>query len=249
MNRFSRTIKLIGEENLLKLRNSRVAVCGLGAVGSYAVEALARAGVGYLRIVDFDVVDESNINRQLFALSSTVGRRKTEIAVERIKDINPECTVEMKTVFIDQDTVDQVFEGHIDAVVDAIDGLSSKVILIAEAVKSGTFIVSSMGAALRLDPSRVKSGDLFTSSGCPLARLVRKRLRKIGINSGVNCVYSDEYSEMPEENREFQTETSRGRPRLTLGSISYVTGIFGLTAAGMVINRLILADRKLIGND
>lgn len=239
MTRFTRTRKLIGEDNLSKLKNARVAVCGLGAVGSYAVEALARAGIGYLRIVDFDSVDESNINRQLFALSSTIGIPKTEIALNRIKDINPDCEVDARNVFIDADSVPAILDGDIDAVVDAIDGLSSKVILIAEAVRSDIFIASSMGAALRLDPSKVKSGDLFRTSGCPLARLVRKRLRKIGISNGVNCVYSDEAVEMPEEDREFQEDTLRGRPRLTLGSISYVTGIFGLTAAGMVIRHII----------
>lgn len=238
MTRLTRTRKLIGDENLSKLKNARVAVCGLGAVGSYAVEALARAGVGYLRIIDFDEVDESNINRQLFALSSTVGKKKTEAAADRIKDINPECEIDARTIFIDAKTAPEILDGGIDAVVDAIDGLSSKVILIAEAVKSDVFIVSSMGAALRLDPSKVKSADIFKTSGCPLARLVRKRLRKIGITEGVQCVYSDEYVEMPEDEREFQSETLRGRPRMTLGSISYVTGIFGLTAAGMVIRHI-----------
>ncbi len=239
MNRFARTRKLIGDESLLKLKNARVAVCGLGAVGSYAVEGLARAGVGYLRIIDFDYVDESNINRQLFALSSTLGNLKTETAVQRIKDINPECEVDIRDVFIDAETAPSILEKPIDAVIDAIDGLSSKVSLIAEAVRSDIFIVSSMGAALRLDPSGVKYGDLFSTSGCPLARLVRRRLRKIGISSGVQCVYSSEAVAMPEEDREFQSETLRGRPRLTLGSISYMTGIFGLTAAGEIIRHII----------
>lgn len=239
MIRFTRTKKLIGDENLLKLQNARVAVCGLGAVGSYAAEALARAGVGYLRIVDFDTVDESNINRQLFALSSTIGKSKTEVAIQRIKDINPDCVIDSRNVFIDAETAPSILEKPLDAVIDAIDGLSSKVSLIAEAVKYDIFIVSSMGAALRLEPTSIRYGDVFQTSGCPLARLVRKRLRKIGISEGVQCVYSDESVEMPLEDREFQSETLRGRPRLTLGSISYVTGIFGLTAAGKVIRHII----------
>lgn len=239
MKRFTRTRKLIGDDNLLKLKNARVVVCGLGAVGSYAVEALARAGVGYLRIVDFDIVDESNINRQLFALSSTIKKSKTEVAIQRIKDINPECEVDARNVFIDADTAPAILEDNIDAVIDAIDGLSSKVTLIAEAVRSDIFIVSSMGAALRLDPTKVKCGDVFKTTGCSLARVVRKRLRRIGISEGVECVYSDEAVEIPDEEREFESETMRGRPRLTLGSISYVTGIFGLTVAGTVIRHII----------
>ena len=201
MNRFARTRKLIGDEKLERLRNARVAVCGLGAVGSYAVEALARAGIGYIRIIDFDTVDETNINRQLFALSSTVGKPKTQVAYDRIMDINPDCEIDTGNIFIDAETAPLILEKPLDAVIDAIDGLSSKVSLIAEAVKSDIFMVSSMGAALRLDPSGVRCGDLFSASGCPLARLVRKRLRKIGISSGVHCVYSREAVEMPEEER------------------------------------------------
>jgi tRNA A37 threonylcarbamoyladenosine dehydratase len=229
---------LLGPDGLERLRQARVAVCGLGAVGSYAVEALARAGVGALRIVDFDEVCMSNINRQLYALQSTLGRKKVELAAQRIADINPDCQIEALDLFIDIDTIGNILQPPLDFLVDAIDGLNSKVELIASTIAAKVPLITSMGAATRTDPSAIRIGDLFEVTNCPLARKVRKRLRKRHIESGVTCVYSLEQSS--EHTGDYNLEPdadplARGRPRLPLGSLSYITGIFGLMIASHVI--------------
>ena len=244
MNRFVRTQRLIGSEGLDRLRHARVMVAGLGAVGSYAAEGLARAGVGYLRIVDFDTVHASNINRQLYALDSTMGRPKVEVAAARIRDINPDCTVDAHAVFIRQTTVESLLDPPCDAVIDAIDSLGPKVALLAAAARRGLFIVSSMGAATRTDPGAVRVDDLSKTVHCPLARLVRKRLRRQGIQSGIQCVYSSEpagvsLDEEADEGAEDDLPPLKwGRTRRPLGSLSTMTGIFGLTAATAVLRRL-----------
>jgi tRNA threonylcarbamoyladenosine dehydratase len=242
MPRFARTRQLLGREPFETLAAARVAVFGLGGVGSYAVEALTRAGVGFLRLVDFDVVNVSNTNRQLFALESTVGRPKVEVAAERVRAINPACTVDARQVFIDGESVGELLDGPLDAVVDAIDSVSSKVHLIRESVAHGYFTVSSMGAAGRMDAGAVVVGDITDSYNCPLARIVRKRLRRQGVHGGVRCVYSPE----PSRNNLAPLETdielvpqTRGRARTPLGSISYVPGVFGLHVAGEVIGRIV----------
>lgn len=245
MNRFVRTQRLIGSEGLDRLRHARVMVAGLGAVGSYAVEGLARAGVGCLRIVDFDTVHPSNVNRQLYALDSTMGRPKTDVAAARIRDINPECAVDARAVFIRQTTVESLFDAPCDAVIDAIDSLGPKVALLAAASRRGIFTVSSMGAATRTHPLAVRVGDLGQTRHCPLARLVRKRLRKQGIQSGIRCVYSTEPAGTAVEDPETEEAAGDtlsppewGRTRAPLGSLSTMTGIFGLIAATEVLRHL-----------
>jgi len=169
-DRFNRTEQLIGKEALGKLKRARVAVFGLGAVGSYAVEALARAGVGYFRLVDCDCIRPSNINRQLYALESTLGKPKTEAARARVLDINPDCTVEALQVFAAKNTLAELLAGPLDAVVDAIDSVTPKVELIASAARFGIPVVSSMGAATRMDPGAIRLGDISETDVCPLAR-------------------------------------------------------------------------------
>lgn len=236
---------MVGPEGLERLRRSHVAVVGLGAVGSYAVEALARAAVGRLRLVDFDEIRLSNVNRQLHALTSTVGLPKAEAARRRVLDIHPECRVEALPLFVDPETLDRVLDGPPDLVVDAIDALKPKVELLAETARRGIRVVSSMGAALRTDPSRVRIGTLERSERCPLARHVRQRLRRLGIRADFPVVYSDETTEglrpeaagSPGEDPEEAFE--RGRARAPLGSLPTLTGIFGLVAANAALEILL----------
>ena len=251
-----RTAALLGLDAVDRLARARVCVAGLGAVGSYAVEALARAGVGAFALVDFDVVRESNLNRQLLALRSTLGQSKAELAAARVADINPEARVEVWTRFIHADALDDILSPRPDLVLDCIDSLNPKVELLAGCLTRALPALSSMGAANRLDPDRVRSGDLFASEGCPLARFVRKRLRRRGFAEGVWCVYSDEPPAGParapapgsDESRQSpgrlirenveEESFRRGRDRPVLGSLPTLTGIFGLRMAHEAIRRL-----------
>ncbi|MCG8689445.1 MAG: tRNA threonylcarbamoyladenosine dehydratase [Desulfobacterales bacterium] len=242
INPFARLEQLLGPDALSCLKTSRVAVFGLGAVGSFAVEALARSGVGYLKLVDFDRVDPSNINRQLYALHSTVGMEKAKIAHDRVLDINPNCEVEIHSSFVNADSLAGLLSHDLDMVIDAIDGLNSKVNLIFESKQMGLNIVSSMGAAGRTDISQIKTGDLFETSVCPLARMVRQRLRRRGLSHGVPCVYS---IEKPLNKKPFEQKDAvdalegHGRSRPPIGTAAWVPGCFGLTIAGQAIDTLI----------
>ncbi len=252
-NRFSRIEKLIGPASLAHLAGSSVTVVGTGAVGSYVVEGLARAGVGHLRLVDFDRVSIGNINRQLFALDSTVGRLKVEVARQRVLDINPRCQVEVFPVFVDQDTVGDILESSCDLLVDAIDSLGPKVELLARSWQAGLPLISCMGAALRTDPAQIRVADMMATRKCPLARRVRKKLRQLGVGEGIECVYSledvnfdygahDPDGELPQDHG-----LDRGRRRRVLGSLPTLTGIFGLVAANLAIARL--SDGQEPGED
>lgn len=240
MDRFARTRLLLGDEAMARLAAARVAVVGLGAVGSYAVEGLARAGIGHLRLVDFDLVRPININRQLFALDSTVGQPKVEVARRRVLDINPDCAVEALCLFVSSETIADVLRPPLDFLIDAVDSLGPKVTLLAGAVRAGIPVISCMGAASRTDPLAIRIGDLSETEHCPLARWVRKRLRRLGITTGIPCVYSLEPPApvtAPPEPVDKEVHP-RGRPRRPLGSLSCVTAVFGLTAANEVILRL-----------
>ncbi len=240
--RFARTALLLGTRRLQRLQQAHVAVVGLGAVGSYAVEGLARAGVGRLRLVDFDVVEPSNINRQLFALESTCGRPKHEVARARVLDINPECRVEALNLVVAADTVEQVLADRPDLVIDAIDTLAAKVELLAAASRHGLPVVSAMGAARRTDPQAIRVAPLDQTHHCPLARRVRRRLRQLlGSEGQILCVYSTEPCQSPPRTPAAPPAAAdaAGAPpgsrppsrRLPLGSLPTVTGIFGLTVA------------------
>ena len=242
--RFRRTQLMLGAEAWERLRGSCVTIIGLGAVGSYALEALARAGVGRFRLVDFDEVCPSNINRQLLALSSTLGRPKCEVARERALDINPECEVEAIRAFLDAESALNLI-GDADLVIDAIDSLNPKVHLLEAARTNNIRIISCLGAALRFDPSCVKVGVIEEAFGCPLGRTVRNRLRRRGVPVDIPCVFSDEpmpnplpvLPPTPDSDENLGIE--QGRKRNTLGSMPTITGIFGLTAANLAIKMLI----------
>ncbi len=244
MDRFRRTQRLLGEERFQLLQSKIVTVVGLGAVGGYVVEGLVRAGVSHLRLVDFDTIQPSNLNRQILALESTLGRPKAEVARERVLAINSECHVEALQLFAGEDTLDQILYPEPDLLIDAIDSLNPKTQLLHEAYLRKIPTISSMGAALRTDPSCIRSGDLFSSSNCPLAKHLRKRLRRRGVGEGISCIYSIEKIDfdyqMPEEESNVgeTPHSDRGRQRNVLGSLPTITGIFGLTIANQAIMRL-----------
>ena len=244
-DRLARIRLMLGEEKLERLKNSFVTVIGLGAVGSYAVEGLARSGVGRLRLADFDVIRASNINRQLYALGSTLGRHKSALAAERVLDINPHCRAEPVNLFAGEDTFPELLDGNPDLVIDAIDSLGPKAGLIAAVVKRGLPLISSMGAALRTDASRVRVGPIREVEGCPLAAKVRNLLRKSGTHLDFTCVYSTEPVGELRKRRQVDPETEhfeQGRRRAALGSLPTVTGIFGLTIANEAL-RLLTAEK------
>lgn len=251
---FTRTALVLGVDALERLRESCVTIVGLGAVGSYVTEALARAGVGRFRIVDFDYVQESNINRQLFATHETLGQKKSEIATARIHAINPAAKVESKAILINASTIDELFTGDwetpSDYYIDAIDSLGPKVTLITELVRRNARFMSSMGAALRLDASLIQVGKLTDVTFCPLAAQIRKRLRRVDVDTDrVRCVYSPEpiRDKMRDGHETFERVTPAaaltpenvndppGRPRNTLGSLPTVVGLFGLRIAHEVL--------------
>ncbi|MBN1334971.1 MAG: tRNA threonylcarbamoyladenosine dehydratase [Deltaproteobacteria bacterium] len=236
---FARTSLLLGPEALARIERAFVVVVGLGAVGSFAVEALARAGVGRLRLVDFDTVRASDLNRQILALRSTLGRPKVEVAAQRVADIHPACRVEPLGLFAHADTASRILEGPPDVLVDCIDAVGPKVALLLAAVRAQVAAVSSMGAALRRDPGLVRTGDLSETRICPLAHAVRKRLHREGVREGIRCVYSLERpadAVRPGDCGEQGLE--RGRTRTRLGSLPTIPGIFGLAAAGSALELL-----------
>jgi tRNA A37 threonylcarbamoyladenosine dehydratase len=233
---FSRSHILIGDVGLSLLASKHIFVAGLGGVGSYCADALARAGIGHLTLVDHDVVSVSNINRQLPALLSTVGQSKAVLMQQRILDINPTCTVDIKTLFLTPDNVVSHIPDTVDYVIDCIDSLNCKVALVQAAVLKKLPVASSMGAGNRLDPSRIRLADISKTEMCPLARIMRKRLHRNGIKSGVLTVFSDEASSAPLPP---EPVDGPGRPRAVNGTISYMPAIFGLMLAGEVIRRLL----------
>ena len=228
---FSRTEMLLGKENVEKLKKARVAVFGVGGVGGYVCEALARSGVGYLELVDKDVVSLSNINRQIIALHSTVGRYKTEVMAERIKDINPSAVVRVRNLFYLPETASEFDFSSYDYVVDAIDTVTGKIELIVRAKQAKIPVISSMGAGNKLDPTKLEVTDLPKTTVCPLARVMRRELKKRAIEH-VKVVYSKE--------EPFKVETQEeGAEKPSPGSVAFVPSVVGLIIAGEVIKDLI----------
>jgi tRNA A37 threonylcarbamoyladenosine dehydratase len=225
---FSRTASLLGDKAMEKLKNARVAVFGIGGVGGYAVEALARSGVGALDLIDKDKVSVSNINRQIIALHSTVGRLKTEVAAERAKDINPDICVRVHNVFYLPETVDQFDFSQYDYVVDAVDTVAAKLELYRRAKAVGVPVISAMGAGNKLDPTAFRVSDIHKTEGCPLARAVRTACRKEGIKQ-IKVVYSTE-----EPKGAVVADNGRYAP----GSISFVPSAMGLVIAAEVVKDL-----------
>lgn len=233
---FERTHILLGDAGLARLAQKHVFVAGLGGVGSYCAEALARAGVGRLTLLDHDVVAISNINRQLPALLSTVGQPKAELMRARIMDINPGCRLELLRTFLNGENVNELVP-ECDYVVDAIDSLACKVALVGESVKRGLRVASSMGAGNRLDPGRVKIDDISKTEMCPLAKQMRKRLsRHYDLRKGVLTVFSDEQPRAPLPP---QPVDGPGRARAVNGTISYMPPLFGMMLAGVVVKALL----------
>lgn len=230
LHELSRAELLLGEDSLRKLKQAKVAVFGIGGVGSFATEALARGGVGHLTLIDGDCVSLTNINRQLIATQKTVGQFKTEVMKERIHDILPQTTVENYSVFFTNENRELIDFGEYDYIVDAIDMITSKIILIEEAKKAGVPIISCMGTGNKLDPSRFEVADIAKTSVCPLAKVMRKELKERGIRD-VKVVYS---KELPRKPRESMESGKRQIP----GSLSFVPPAAGMVLAGEVICHL-----------
>ena len=227
---FVRTALLLGEEGIDKLSRSKVAVFGIGGVGGFTVEALARSGVGYFLLVDNDKVALSNLNRQIIATLDTVGRYKTQVMKERILSINPQAAVETRECFFLPENADEFDFSSYSYVVDAVDTVTAKLELVVRAI-------SSMGAGNKLDPTRFEVTDIYQTSVCPLARVMRRELKARGIQD-LKVVYSREEAQKPEKSL-MTEEDSASRRRSIPGSVSFVPSVAGLIAAGEVIRDLI----------
>lgn len=239
MNPYSRTEFLLGKPAMEKLKNARVAVFGLGGVGGYVVEALARSGVGALDLVDHDTISLTNINRQILATVDTVGMDKAEAAVNRVKAINPDILVNGRKTFYLPETAGEFDFTRYDYVVDAIDTVTGKMMLIAAAKAAGTPIISSMGTGNKLDPTAFRVGDISETSVCPLARIIRKECKKRGIDR-LKVVYSTEdpiKTDLPADDPA-RAELPEGRNALP-GSVCFVPAVAGMIIAGEVIKDLI----------
>lgn len=230
-----RTELLLGSGNVEKLQNANVLVVGVGGVGAYAAEMIARAGVGKMTLADADIVSESNINRQLIALHSTVGREKCAVLAERLHDINPALELTCVSRFIDESSVDSLLDSaEFDYAVDAIDTLSPKIALIKGTLDRGIPLVSSMGSGGKMDPAALEIADIAKTHHCPLARVVRGRLHKLGIDRGFTAVFS---AEPVREGSVIQCDEQNKRSNL--GTISYTPAMFGIGCASVVIRGLI----------
>ena len=234
-NQFSRTKLLIGTDKLERLSRARVAVFGIGGVGGYVAEALARSGVGALDLIDNDKVSLTNLNRQIYALHSTIGRYKVDVAKERILDINPKAQVTVSCTFYLPETADQFDFASYDYVVEAIDTVTGKLMLIQQAVEAGTAVISAMGAGNKMDPSAFQVANISETSVCPLAKVMRQELKKRGI-SHVKVVYSTEKPIKPQAAKE-TPEEANGR-RQTPGSMAFVPAAAGLMIAAEVVRDL-----------
>ena len=228
---YIREIALIGEENFKKLQGARVAVFGIGGVGSFAAEALVRAGIGALTFVDGDTVAESNLNRQLVALRSTLGKNKALVMKERAADIAPECACEAVEHFYNEETADAFDLSRYDYVADCIDSVKSKILLISRARAAGVPVISCMGAGNKLDGGAFKAADIEKTRECPLAKIVRRELKKAGV-TGVKAVYSEEKPLLPDRCCAQEGEKF-------IGSISFVPSAAGLLLAGEIVKDLI----------
>ncbi|MGN0333955.1 MAG: ThiF family adenylyltransferase, partial [Lachnospiraceae bacterium] len=235
--RFSRTELLIGTGSMKRLQQSRVAVFGVGGVGGYVVEALARSGVGMLDLIDNDTVSVSNINRQIIATENTIGRSKVDVIKERVMDINPDIIVRTFETFYMPDTAQQFDFTKYDYVVDAIDTVTGKIALVMQAEEAGTPIISSMGAGNKLDPAAFQVSDIYKTSVCPLAKVMRRELKKRGVKK-LKVVYSQEKPLTPIAPDEKNAEKPAAGRRQVPGSIAFVPSVAGLIIAGEVVKDL-----------
>lgn len=238
LDQFSRTELLLGREGLERLARARVAVFGLGGVGGYAAEALARSGVGTLDLIDSDRVSLTNLNRQILATRRTLGQYKADAARDRVLEINPEAVVHARKVFYGPETAGEFVFAQYDYVVDAIDTVTGKLALIEQALEAGTPIISCMGAGNKLDPTAFRVADIYETSVCPLARVMRKELRRRGVRR-LKVVYSQEIPRTPEG--ELYQESLAGEVRRQVpGSVAFVPAAAGLILAGEVVKDLAL---------
>lgn len=226
-----RTALIVGEDGIEKLKNASVIIFGVGGVGGFAAEAIARAGVGNITIVDFDDIDITNINRQVIALHSTVGKLKVEAFKERIKDINPEINITAISEMYTVENGERLLEGNYDYAIDAIDMITSKIHIIETCTKKGIKVISSMGMGNKLDPTKIELTDIYKTSMCPLARVMRRELKNRGIKK-LKVVYSTEKAIEPKE------KIMNGR-KVTAGSISFVPSVGGLIIASAVVNDIL----------
>ena len=233
--RFSRTALLLGEEAMIRLNRSRVAIFGIGGVGGYVAEALSRSGVGSFELIDRDVVSESNINRQIIATGKTIGRDKTEVMAERIHDINPDAQVTQRKCFYLPETADQFEFAQYDYVIDAVDTITAKIEIILRAQKAGIPLISSMGAGNKLDPSKFEVADIYKTSVDPLARVMRRELKKRGVRR-LKVVYSKEEPIRPLGRIEADPEAGR---KDVPGSAVFTPAAAGLLIASEVVKDLI----------
>lgn len=224
MEQFSRTERLIGKENLEKIKNKNIIIFGLGGVGSYVAEALARCGIGKMTVVDKDTVDITNINRQLYALHSTIGKNKADVARERILDINPECEVTPIVKMYLPENAEEFNLSQYDYIIDAIDNVTAKIDLAVKSQELNIPIISSMGTGNKLDPTAFKITDIYKTDTCPLCRVMRRELKSRGVKK-LKVLYS--------------TETPKNDGERTPASISFVPSVAGLIIAGSVIEDLI----------
>ena len=245
---FARFSMMIGEDGIEKLRNSRVIVFGVGGVGSYTVEALARSGVGQITMVDFDEISESNINRQLHSLRSTIGKSKIDVMKDRILDINPDCKVELVKRLVYDDVDEVLGNNKYDFVVDAIDVIGSKINLIEYCAKNNINIISSMGFGNKMHPEMIEIAKIKNTSVCPMARTIRSILKKKGITN-VPVAFSKEIPVQPNKSELFKEELptefreNNKIPRKTTpGSNSFVPGVAGLVLASYVVRKLLEWD-------
>jgi len=253
LHQFSRNELAIGKEGLEKLKRATVAVLGVGGVGSFAVEALARSGIGRLVLVDRDNVDITNINRQIHALLSTIGRPKVELMKERIADINPECEVIALQMFYTEETYEQFFSYDLDFVIDASDTIIYKVHLMKECLKRNIPIISSMGAANKMDPTRFRIVDISKTHTDPIAKVIRAKLRKEGIRRGIPVVFSDEKPIMIREDVRKVVGNDQSpirKAQMPPSSNAFVPSVAGLIMASYVVREL-LKDIKIyrVGED
>lgn len=230
----TRTELLLGADRMEYLAKAHVLVVGLGGVGAYAAEQICRSGIGHMTIVDADTVNESNLNRQLPALHSTLGKPKAEVMASRLTDINPRLKLTVINEFLRDERTEEVLSAKFDFIVDAIDSLSPKVFLIYHACQRGIPIISSMGAGAKADPSQVKIDDISKTCSCALAKAVRKRLRGMGINRGVPVVFSTEMANL-DAIIEIDNEQCK---RSTTGTVSYMPALFGCYLASYVIRNI-----------
>lgn len=241
-NYFGRTELVLGTDGMKKLKAARIALFGLGGVGSFVFEALVRSGIGYIQITDFDKVSSSNFNRQLLALHSTEGMQKVEIAKKRAEDINPDIIIDAHADFFHTDTADSLLSDEIDFVIDAIDSVGPKTELLYQCTQRKIPVITSMGASARTDPTLVRMSSLWETAGCPLARTIRRNLRKRGVTENIIAVYSIEVPLETYDPEEIEDKSiynfERGRKRRILPSMAILPGIIGLMLANHVLLQL-----------